>query len=203
MTRLTPLLARWMVSILLSSSFASHADESADIRRLHDAGHAAPAMAQLDQLLAAHPNDPKLRFLKGVMLADAKRNVEALVLFRKLTEDFPELAEPFNNLAALYAATGDYQKAREALEQSLLSNPNYVTAHENLGDVFVALARESYARTLQLAPNNVTVPRKLALLRELTAPKERVGNAVRGASDSAVPGASDSAPQPVVIPLPK
>ena len=188
-----------MVLVALSSSFATYsadsADRSAEIRRLHDSGHTAAAMSRMDELLAIHPDDPQMRFLKGVMLADAKRNDEALVQFHKLTEDFPELAEPFNNLATLYAATGDYRKARDALEQALLISPNFVTAHENLGDVFVVLARESYTSALQLMPNNVTVPGKLALLRELTAQKEHVGNAVRGGSDSAT--------RPVATPLPK
>ena len=199
LTRLAPSLARWMVLVALSSSFATYsaesADKSAEIRRLHDSGPTAAAMLRVDELLAAHPNDPRIRFLKGVMLADAKRNDEALVQFQKLTEDFPELAEPFNNLAALYAAAGDYRKARDALEQALLTNPNFAAAHENLGDVFAALARQSYARALQLTPNNVSVPRKLALLRELTAPKEQGGNAV--------PGASDSTTRSVATPVPK
>ena len=199
LTRLTPSLARWMVLVALSSSFATYsadsADRSAEIRRLHDSGHTAAAMSRMDELLAIHPNDPQMRFLKGVMLADAKRNDEALVQFHKLTEDFPELAEPFNNLATLYAANGDYRKARDALEQALLTNPNFATAHENLGDVFAALARQSYARALQLTPNNVSVPRKLALLRELTAPKERVDDAVCGASDSATWPVATSLPE--------
>ena len=201
MTRLTRstcstrLPARWLLAIALSLSFATQADESADLRRMYDAGHASAAMSRVDELLTTHPNDPQIRFLKGVMLADAKRSVEALALFQKLTEDFPELAEPFNNLAALHAASGDYRKARDALEQSLLINPSYVTAHENLGDVSVALARQSYARALQLAPNNVTVSRKLALLRELSVLTHRVGNSVSGASDRAL--------QPVVTDRPR
>ena len=192
MTRLAGLTrfpARRIALVALSLSFATQADESTDIRHLHAAGHAVAAMSRVEQLLAVHPNDLQMRFLKGVMLADAKRNVEAIVLFQKLTEDFPELAEPFNNLAALHAANGDYRKARDALEQALLTNPNYVTAHENLGDVYAGLARQSYARALQLAPNNAAVSRKLALSRELSAPTEGVSNAVSNASDSAMPPA--------------
>ena len=188
-----------MVSIALSSSFSTYsadlADKSAAIRRLHDSGHTAAAISRMDELLASHPNDPQMRFLKGVMLADAKRNDEALVQFQKLTEDFPELAEPFNNLAALYAAAGDYRKARDALEQALLTNPGFVTAHENLGDVFAALARQSYARALQLTPSNVTVSRKLTLMRAMSAPKEQGGNAVRGSSDSATQRVATPAPK--------
>lgn len=195
MTRTTTLPAQWLIFVVLSTCSAAKADETVDIRRLYDAGHTVAAMTRLDRSLAAFPNDPQLRFLKGVMLADGMRKGEALVLFEKLTEDFPELAEPFNNLAVLYAATGDYQKARQALEQSLRSNPGYATAHENLGDVLATLARQSYGRALQLAPKSATLPRKLALISELSAPIDKNGDAIRGSSDSTV--------GPVVTPMSK
>ena len=108
-----------------------------------------------------------MRFLKGVMLSDSQLNTQAIVVFEKLSEDFPDLAEPYNNLAALHAAAGDFAKARATLEQALRTQPGYATAHENLGDVYAALANQSYARALQLDPKNVTVTPKLAVLREL------------------------------------
>jgi tetratricopeptide (TPR) repeat protein len=112
-----------------------------------------------------------MRFMKGVMLADAKRDAEAMALFQKLTEDYPDLAEPYNNLAALYAASGDYSKARATLEQALRTNPSYATAHENLGDVYAALAAQSYTRAQKFDPANVSVAPKLALVRGLYKPR--------------------------------
>ena len=112
------------------------------------------------------------------MLADAKRYPEAIDLFQKLTEDYPDLAEPYNNLAAIHAATGDYIRARATLEQALRTNPGYATAHENLGDVYAALASQSYARALQLDPRNVSVPPKLALVRELFKSMPRAAQAI-------------------------
>ena len=146
---------------------ATRADELSDVQRLHYAGQTAAAMQRADRFLTTTPKDPQMRFLKGVMLSDSKRDSEAIVQFQKLTEDYPDLAEPYNNLATLYAAAGDYPKARATLEQALRTNPSYATAHENLGDVHAALASQSYARALQLEPKNVTVPAKLALVREL------------------------------------
>ena len=93
-------------------------------------------------------------------------------MLQKLSDDFPDLAEPYNNLAALYAAEGDYAKARATLEQALRMNPRYATAHENLGDVYAALAAQSYARALKLDPGNVSVPPKLALARGLYKPAD-------------------------------
>ena len=146
---------------------ATRADELSDVQRLHYAGQTTAAMQRADQFLATKPKDPQMRFLKGVMLSDSKLDTQAIAQFQKLTEDYPDLAEPYNNLAALYAAAGDYAKARATLEQALRTNPGYATAHENLGDVHAALASQSYARALQLEPKNVTVPPKLALVREL------------------------------------
>ena len=146
---------------------AAHADELSDVQRLYYSGQAAVAMQRADQFLEARPKDPQMRFLKGVMLADAKRHLEAIALFQKLTQDYPDLAEPYNNLAALHAALGDYARARATLEQALRTNPTYATAHENLGDVYAALAAQSYARALKLEPGNVSVPPKLALVRQL------------------------------------
>jgi len=183
-----PPLRHWLAALLLSTGIgaapAAGADELADVQRLYYAGQPDAAMARADQFLAAKPKDPQMRFIKGVMLADAKRDGDATALFQQLTEDYPDLAEPYNNLAALYAAAGDYAKARATLEQALRTNPAYAVAHENLGDLYAALAAQSYARALKLDPASVTVPPKLAIVRELY--KTR-------AADAAVPASAATA----------
>lgn len=161
------LLLGLLLIIGIGAALTARADELVDVQRLYYSGKAGAAIQRADLFLATTPTDPQMRFMKGVMLADAKRDAEAIALFQKLTEDHPDLAEPYNNLAALYAAGGDYAKARATLEQALRTNPSYATAHENLGDVYAALAAQSYARALKLDPANVTVPPKLALVRGL------------------------------------
>jgi tetratricopeptide (TPR) repeat protein len=175
------MLRTLLLTACLCAAGMARADELSEVQRLYYSGQAAAAMQRADRFLAAQPKEPQMRFIKGVMLADAKRDGEAIALFAKLTEDHPDLAEPYNNLAALYAAAGDYAKARETLEQALRTNPGYATAHENLGDVYAALAAQSYQRALKLDPGSVGVPGKLALVRELY---KRPGTA------SAAPGAS-------------
>ncbi len=146
------------------------ADEFVDVQRLYDSGQAAAAMQRADKFLLTAPKDPQMRFLKGVMLAEAKRDTEAIALFQRLVDDHPDLAEPYNNLAALYAANGDYARARSTLEQALKMNPGYATANENLGDVYAALAAQAYSRALKSAPLSATASAKLAVVRSLYRP---------------------------------
>jgi Flp pilus assembly protein TadD len=160
-------LLRWLLGSALCVASAAWADELADVQRLHGAGQSAAALQRADQFLATNPKDPQMRFLKGVVLSDIKRDVEALAVFQKLSEDYPDLPEPYNNLAALHAAAGDYAKARATLELALRTHPGYAIAHENLGDVYAALAAQSYARALALEPGNATVPPKLKLAQAL------------------------------------
>jgi tetratricopeptide (TPR) repeat protein len=139
----------------------------AEVHRLHYSGQSAAALQKADAYLANRPNDVPMRFMKGVILADQRRGAEAIQIFQKLVDDYPDLPEPYNNLAALYAAGGDYGRARVTLEEAVRANPGYAIAHENLGDVYAALASQSYARARQLDPSNAALDTKLTLVRDL------------------------------------
>ncbi|MDB5871061.1 MAG: hypothetical protein JWQ07_503 [Ramlibacter sp.] len=143
------------------------ADDHGDVTQLMRSGKHSEALVRADQYLAAKPRDPQMRFLKGVVLTEAGRTADAIATFTKLTEDYPELPEPYNNLAVLYAGQGQFDKARAALELAVRTNPGYATAHENLGDVYAKLAGQSYSKALQLEPQNASVPPKLVLIRQL------------------------------------
>jgi Flp pilus assembly protein TadD len=132
------------------------------------------ALERADKALAANPGDPDARFVRGVVLAELKRTPEAVAMFTLLTQDFPEMAEPYNNLAVIYAAQGEYDRARYALEQALRANPAYSTAYENLGDVYVALAIEAYQKSLGLDARNNPVKAKLVVAREIAPAGARV-----------------------------
>jgi colicin import membrane protein len=143
------------------------ADDASEINRLFSAGQQTEAFTRLDALIAAKPRDPQLRFQKGVLLAEAQRRSEAAAVFTQLTVDFPEIPEPYNNLAVIYAAQGDYDKARVALDAALRAKPDYTVALQNLGDVYAQLAKASYTHALRLDPASTAIPPRLALLREL------------------------------------
>lgn len=154
-----------LAALLWSLAALAAADEVAEVKLLLKAGQTSEALVKLDQFLALKPKDPQLRFLKGIVLSDAKRTAEAIAVFTLLNEDYPELPEPYNNLAVLYAGQGQYDKARAALEAAVRGNPSYGTAYENLGDVYTRLAAQAYGRALVLEPTNAALPPKIALLR--------------------------------------
>ncbi|HEY1058962.1 MAG TPA: tetratricopeptide repeat protein [Limnobacter sp.] len=149
----------------------SRADEADEVSKLIQQNQYDRALARADAYLANRPNDAQMRFLKGLILTERGKTNEAITIFTKLTEDYPELPEPYNNLAVLYAGRGDYEKAREALEMAIRTHPSYATAHENLGDVYAKLASQSYDKALQLDGRNQTAQTKLALVRNLIAGK--------------------------------
>lgn len=154
-------------------SFNAHADEYGDVSQLLRNGKFSEAQSKADKYLATNPRDPQMRFLKGVIQRNSGKHAEAIATFTKLTVDYPELPEPYNNLAVLYAGQNQFDKARTALEMAIRTNPSYATAHENLGDVYARLASEAYNKALQLEGANPAVQPKLALIRELFQPNSK------------------------------
>lgn len=201
MTRLHPVLSKTAaLSCLLTALFAAPAlaDDFTDVSKLLRAGQHMEALAKADVFLSKNPRDAQMRFLKGVILTEQNKSADAISIFAKLTEDYPTLPEPYNNLAVLYAAAGQYDKARAALDAAIRTNPSYATAYENLGDVHAKLASQAYDKALQLDSGNPTAKSKLTLVRSL------VGNANGGAprtTPAAVPQPVTVAKAPETMPL--
>jgi tetratricopeptide (TPR) repeat protein len=138
-----------------------------DARQLIASGDAGIALVQLDRWLAEHPKDADARFMRGMALSQLDRRPEAIRAFTELIKDVPQYPEPYNNLGVLLAGMGEYAKARTAFETALAKNPQYTAAQQNLGDVNVALAMQSYQQVLAKDPANAVAQAKLDLLRSL------------------------------------
>ncbi|MGH8714093.1 MAG: tetratricopeptide repeat protein [Casimicrobiaceae bacterium] len=143
--------------------------ELADAARLVREGQYAQARSKVDAVLAGDARNPQARFIRGVIETDEGDSDEAVATFRQLTEDYPELPEPHNNLAVIWAKQGSYDKARIELQTALAINPDYAIAHENLGDVYSRLAGVEYEHAAALDKGNKSAPVKLKLVRELYA----------------------------------
>jgi Flp pilus assembly protein TadD len=161
------------LAAILVTPLAALADDYADVNQLARQGKYVEAIAKADRYLANKPRDPQMRFLKGVVQAEAGQRAEAIATYTQLSQEYPELPEPYNNLAVLYAQQNEYDKAREALEGAVRANPGYATAHENLGDVYAKLASQSYAKAQQIEPSNASAATKLALVRQLLTPPQK------------------------------
>lgn len=135
--------------------------------RLIREGKPDDALRSLDEALKQAPRDPQLRFLYGVALAETGRKKDAAEVFEQMTQDFPELPEPYNNLAVMYAASGELDRARTALENAVRALPGYALGHENLGDVYLRMAARAYQKAGELDPRGATGKQKLMLTREL------------------------------------
>jgi len=200
-------LARLVALSALLCVGAVHADEYSDITALLKAGKAAEALTKVDQRLASTPKDPQLRFLRGVAQTDTGKQSDAIATFTQLTQDYPELPEPYNNLAVLYAGQNQLDKARTALEMAIRTNPSYSTAHENLGDIYAKLAAQAYNKALQLDANSSAVlAPKLALIRSLFAagptPANTRTSTVVAAAPTPAPAPAAVKPAPVPAPAP-
>lgn len=187
----TVALSGFLAALFSAPAFA---DETADVTKLVRAGQYAEALKRADAFLGKNPRDAQMRFLKGVILTEQNRSAEAIGIFLKLTEDFPSLPEPHNNLAVLYAANGQYDKARASLDAAIRTNPTYATAYENLGDVHAKLASQAYDKALQLDNGNSGAKSKLTLVRTL------VGNMNSGSAP--VVAAAPAAPAVAAAPKP-
>lgn len=166
-----------LVGALLTGAGTARADEYADVGALLRTGQLDEALTKADTYIAGKPRDPQMRFMRGVILTELNRNADAQDVFTQLTQDYPELPEPYNNLAALYANQGQFDKARAALETSIRLKPDYAVAYENLGDIYARLAARSYSSAQRYDTASKSVPPKLVLVRQLFTSAQSVSGA--------------------------
>ena len=194
--RFLNLAAATIATAFVLAAVAAPADDLREAQKLYGSGKLAPALDKVDAFLKAQPRDPQGRFLKGLILTEQKRVPEAIQMFTGLTEDYPELPEPYNNLAVLYASQGNFDKARSALELAIHTHPSYATAYENLGDVYAQLASRSYDKALQLDKTNTSAQVKLSMVKDLFS-SQKVATAQRSDTSAPAKAAAPSPPPPV------
>ncbi|MBI2276206.1 MAG: tetratricopeptide repeat protein [Dechloromonas sp.] len=155
------------LGLAIGFAVPAFADNLPEVQRLIKQGQYPQALEKVDAYLSSRPKDAQGRFLKGLIFTEMNKPAEAIGVFTKLSEDYPELPEPYNNLAVLYAQQKQYDKARTALEMAIRTHPSYAIAYENLGDVYAKLASQAYDKALQLDNSNAATQNKLALIRDL------------------------------------
>jgi tetratricopeptide (TPR) repeat protein len=170
--------------IFLFSTFLSHAqsDQSIieEIKVLLKNGRYDDAETLTNQSIENNLNNPELLFYRGIIETNQGEKNQAIDTFRDLTERFPQLPEPFNNLAVLYAEKGQFRLAKEILEQAIKTNPSYLTAHINLGDIFTKMASEAYNKALEIDKSNNIAITKLSMITQLFNYNPNTKNTIMG-----------------------
>jgi Tfp pilus assembly protein PilF len=159
-------VAKCLVMMLCVGQIA-YADDIQDANRLFKEGQHSQALDKVNGYLANKPKDAQARFLKGLIFTEQGRSKDAIKIFSGLTDDYPNLPEPYNNLAVLYASQGQYEKAKMELEMAIRTHPSYAIAHDNLGDIYAKMASDAYDRALQLDNHNTSTQTKLVMINDL------------------------------------
>lgn len=163
-----PLVAL-VLSLMLVASCAARADQVDDAARFYQEGNMTSALELVDRFLLEDPNDARGRFLKGTLLMEKGDDNQAIAMFTKLTEEYPELAEPYNNLGVIYARQGRLEVAKDYLERAVQAFPEYGVAYENLADVYAKLSEQSLRKAKQYDPANEALDTKLGLVTQMLA----------------------------------
>ena len=163
-----------MAAWLLAASPVRAQDAPYDrVQTLIGAGEWSLAMTEAQAWLRQQPRDPQMRFLTSVIHQQRGDADAARAVLVALTQDYPELPEPHNNLAVLEAAQGRLAEARAALETAIRLNPAYATAHRNLGDVYLRLSAQSYRNALLQASGSPEAVKHLQAVEQLLATPSR------------------------------
>jgi Flp pilus assembly protein TadD len=144
-----------------------HADEIAEMRAMAGGGDLQGAIKRVEQSLKLQPRDARLRFLYGVLLMDAGRDEAALELFTQMSQEYPELADPYNNIALLQTRAGRLELALTALQDALRAEPGHRTAKANLGQLHLMIAVRTWESLAQTGPIEPALQRRLASARTL------------------------------------
>jgi len=156
-----------LIAFIATPAVSGEQETLNEAKTLMEQGHPTQAIKQLNEFLASHPDHAEARFLKGLILVNQDKLEAAIKIFEALTKDYPELPEPYNNLAVSYSALGRFDDARKALQAAITTHPSYATAHENLGNIYAMMAADAYNHALSLDKGNAAARDKLALMSEL------------------------------------
>lgn len=178
-----------LLAVLACPASVSAQTTSDNIRSLIAENKLGDALNATNEELEKDKDNVTLLFLKGLILTKLNRLDQAEKIFKQLTREHPELPEPYNNLAVIYAARGDFNKARDALQEAINTHPSYATAHENLGDIYAKMASQAYSQALQLDKENATAKAKLSLINDLFSLPKTAPTTVAATEPAAAPAA--------------
>ena len=139
----------------------------AQAQSMAENGNPRGALRQLESRLATNPQDSRAAYLKGLVLMQLGRGEEAERWYKMMQANFPDLPQPGNALAVIYAGRGDLPAAELALRDVLLKHPEHNSARVNLARLYVQMAQAEYEKALKAIPDNAMIARKLEALKAM------------------------------------
>ncbi len=152
---------------VLSLVQAQEAPDLNAIQRMAASGNRSQAIEALNKRIGANPEDVEAVFLKGLLLLQQGDKSGAREVFLDVSRRFPRLPEAYNNLAAIHAADGEYELARQTLSSAIANTPDYAPVRANLGDLYIKMAMDAYREALKLNPNDSATHARLKVLEQL------------------------------------
>ena len=147
-----------LLSLMTLASCIAMADVYTEVNDKISSGQWSAAQTLIERQLQKQPADPQIRLMQSQMQTAQGQTAQAIETLQALTQEFPELPEPYNNLAVLYAGQQRFDEAASALVLAIRARPNYSLALENLGDVHIAQARQSYLKAQSLPLPGASAP---------------------------------------------
>jgi predicted Zn-dependent protease len=160
-----------LTALLSLVSCLALADVYTEVNDKINSSQWAAAQTLIERQLAMQPADPQIRLMQSQMQTAQGQTAQAIQTLQALTQEFPELPEPYNNLGVLYASQQRLDEALTALTLAVRARPDYILALENLGDVHIALAHQSFVKAqslpAQLPLMAPRLARKIELIKQL------------------------------------
>ncbi len=147
-----------LLSLMTLASCIALADVYTEVNDKISSGQWSAAQTLIERQLQKQPADPQIRLMQSQMQTAQGQTAQAIETLQALTQEFPELPEPYNNLAVLYAGQQRFDEAASALVLAIRARPDYSLALENLGDVHIAQARQSYLKAQSLPLPGASAP---------------------------------------------
>ena len=119
-----------------------------ELQRLIEQERFADAAVSGEQFLNGRPEHVHAAFLTAYAYQMSAQQDKAIEKYRQIIADNPKLPEPRNNLAMIYLARGDYDRASQLLVQAINTHTSYATAYENLSRIYKGIASEAYRRAV-------------------------------------------------------
>ncbi|GJM13442.1 MAG: hypothetical protein DHS20C12_18450 [Pseudohongiella sp.] len=128
--------------------------------------------SQIWEIWLQHANaDVEQLMVVGTQRMNARRYAEAMVVFNRLTESFPDYAEGWNKRATLHYVLGNLDESISDIEKTLALEPRHFGALSGLGMVYIqreelSKAKQAFEDLIEVHPNSPNAKQNLELVEE-------------------------------------